>query len=170
MKKLIIAVCLLFSIQAGAQELNKKKQDPSHNKEVMINTCTRAGIMEFPEFKTMYDAIYPDYKPDSVALTALMPFVQTTTITVVMGTWCGDSKLQVPHFYKIVDALGIPEKNITLICVDGDKKAENGLIDNLNIERVPTFIFSREGKELGRIIESPRKSLEQDMLAILTKK
>ena len=170
MKKLITAICLLFSIQAGAQEINKKIQDPSRNKEVMINTCTRAGIMEFPEFKTMYDAIYPDYKPDSITLEKLDPLLKTIHITVVMGTWCGDSKLQVPHFCKIIDALAVPEKNITLICVDGNKKAENGLIDKLNIERVPTFILSKDDKELGRIVESPRKSLEQDMLDILTKK
>ena len=170
MNKVIVAICLLFTLKAGAQELNKKIKDPSMNKEVMINTCTRAGIMEFPEFKTMYDAIYPDYKPDTLTLTTLKPLLETTAITVVMGTWCGDSKLQVPHFYKIVDALGIPEKNITLICVDGDKKAENGLIDNLKIERVPTFILSKNGVELGRIVESPMKSLEQDMLTILKKK
>ena len=35
------------------------------------------------------------------------------------------------------------------------------------IEYVPTFIFYREDKEIGRIIETPILSLEEDMLAIL---
>jgi len=30
------------------------------------------------------------------------------------------------------------------------------------IERIPTFIFLRNGKEIGRIIETPVKSLEED--------
>ena len=36
-----------------------------------------------------------------------------------------------------------------------------------DIEFVPTIIFLRNGKELGRIVESPEQSLEKDMRKIL---
>lgn len=155
-----------------AQDLNKTIQDPVKAKPVMINTCTREGLMHCEEFKTMYDGVYGDYKPDSLALFQLKKLAKDVKITIVMGTWCGDSKLQVPHFYKVLDDIDFDtDKNTKIICVDGNKKAENGLIDNLDIKHVPTFIiFDKKGKELGRIIESPKITLENDLLNILEKK
>jgi len=162
---------LLFAgVKAGAQDLNKKKQDAYRNKEIMINNCTRESVCNFPEFKSMYDTMYENYAPDAATINSLKPLVEGLKVTIVMGTWCGDSKLQVSHFYKVTDLLGIKEEDMTLICVDGEKKAENGLIDNLDIQRVPTFIFSKDGKELGRIVESPKETLEKDSYDILAKK
>jgi len=40
-------------------------------------------------------------------------------------------------------------------------------IDVYGVENVPTFIFFRNGEELGRIIEAPDKSLEEDMAGII---
>ena len=57
-----------------------------------------------------------------------------------------------------------------LIAVNEDKKTEEDEIDTLNIKLVPSFIFYRDGSELGRIVESPEKSLEVDVLGILIKK
>ncbi len=170
MYKLLTIFALFLGLQASAQDLNKKKQDTYRHKEVMINTCTRDQVANFPDFKTMYDSMYESYTPDSATLQNLKPLMEGVKISIVMGTWCGDSKLQVPHFYKITDKLGIAEGDITLICVDGEKKAEHGLIDNMNIERVPTFIFYKDGKELGRIVESPKDTLEKDALALLSNK
>ncbi len=170
MNKLLTLLVLFVGFQASAQELNKKKQDPFRNKEIMINNCTRESVCIFPEFKTMYDTMYESYAPDAAVLSSLKPLMEGVKITIVMGTWCGDSKLQVPHFYKITDQLGIAAEDMTLICVDGEKKAEHGLIDGMNIERVPTFIFSKDGKEIGRIVESPRDTLEKDALDLFSKK
>jgi len=170
MKYLLLILSLGIAMNTSAQQLNKKIQDPNHGQEILINLATKPVLKEFPGFKERYDMEYPNYKPDSLTLIALKSLMEDKKITLVMGTWCGDSKLQVPHFYKIADELSIPQKNITLICVDGNKKAENGLVDKLDIERVPTFIIYKDGKELGRIVESPRLSLEKDLLEILSKK
>jgi hypothetical protein len=170
MNKVFTAIILLFAMHSSAQSLNKNFQDPIKKRLVMINHVTRDSLINFPEFKTVYDNQYPDYSPDSVTVGKLKPLMQGLKLTIVLGTWCGDSKLQVPHFYKVLDQIGFPENDITLICVDGHKKDENGLADGLHIERVPTFIISREGKELGRIVESPKLTLESDLLGILTGK
>jgi uncharacterized protein (DUF1015 family) len=37
----------------------------------------------------------------------------------------------------------------------------------LEIEKVPTFIVYRNGEEIGRIIETPIKSMEEDLYEIL---
>ena len=39
----------------------------------------------------------------------------------------------------------------------------------MNIERVPTFIIYRGEKEIGRIVETPKKSLERDLWNIVKK-
>ncbi|MBP8067169.1 MAG: thioredoxin family protein [Pedobacter sp.] len=163
------ALLLFFAMHLSAQELNKKMEDPTKHKEVMLNICTREGITTFDEFKASYDPNYAAYKVDSTLIKELGKLAKGKKITIVLGTWCGDSKYQVPNFLKVADALNLSDNDITIIAVDGTKKAENGLIDKLKIERVPTFIFNdKKGVEIGRITESPKETLEKDMLKILT--
>jgi thiol-disulfide isomerase/thioredoxin len=112
---------------------------------------------------------YDDYMPGSQALNNLMGISQDDiTIKIVMGTWCPDSRREVPRFMKIIDLWHFPEDKITFVGVNEDKIAPVGDFDKLNIERVPTFIFYKNNVETGRIIEVPRTSLEQDMVNILT--
>lgn len=168
MKNILTGLIVLFAMHAGAQELNKKIEDPNRHKQVMLNECTREGITSFAEFKESYDPNYASYKPDSTVFADLTKALKGKKITIVLGTWCGDSKYQVPHFLKIMDGIKVDEDKIKFIAVDGTKHAENGLIDNLKITNVPTFIFTdKKGKEVGRITEHPKESLEKDMLKIL---
>ncbi len=85
---------------------------------------------------------------------------------VFLGTWCPDSRRNVPHFLKVADEAGIPPDSIRLYCVDRTKKSDDGLTASYDIQRVPTFIFMKGGKEIGRIVESPELSIEQDMVRI----
>jgi thiol-disulfide isomerase/thioredoxin len=171
MKSIVSIILLLFAMSTSAQELNKKVQDQYRDKEVLLNMCTRDGLITFPEFKASYDANYASYQPDSVIVNELNKLVKGKKITIVLGTWCGDSKYQVPNFMKLADALHISDDDVTFIAVDGAKKAENGLIDKLKVDRVPTFIFNDEkGTEIGRITENPKETLEKDMLIALAAK
>lgn len=154
----------------SAQELNKKTHDKVHDKEILINICDRKGLTSFPEFKEMYDPLYASYEPDSKILTQSKTRFNDKTVKIVFGSWCSDSKVNVPHFFKILDALNVDEKKIILIAVDGNKKAEGDIIDSLNITLVPTFIiYDKKGVELGRITEGPKTTLEGDLLEILNK-
>ena len=171
MKILLSITLIVLAMNVSAQEINKKIHDQARNKDVLINVCTREGITTFPEFKEMYDPIYAAYVPDAATLIELKKLVKNEKIKIVFGTWCGDSKVNVPNFFKVLDALHFKEKNVEIIAVDGNKKAENGIIDGLDIQRVPTFIvFDKKGKELGRIVEHPKATLEADLLEIYKKK
>jgi thiol-disulfide isomerase/thioredoxin len=90
-------------------------------------------------------------------------------VTLVMATWCSDSKEWVPRFYKIMDELNFNYKKLTLICVDREKKAAGTNVENLKIELVPTFIFYHKKHELGRIIEVPADLMEKEILRIVSK-
>ena len=90
-----------------------------------------------------------------------------------MGTWCGDSKQEVPRFYKVLEACEFPEDQLTVIALSSKpymyKKSPNHEEAGLNIHRVPTFIFYKDRKEVNRIVEHPIETFEKDMLNIVTK-
>jgi len=142
-------------------------EDPLKGRAVLISECTRDGLLSFPEIRDSYLQLYPAYTPDRVVTDMIKPLICGVRTIAVLGTWCGDSKLNLPGLLKVFDVLKIPENDIRFLCVDGRKTAGPGLIDHLNIEFVPTFIFFRHNRELGRIIERPLISPEEDLLMIL---
>ena len=107
------------------------------------------------------------YVPDESTVKALLPYSRQLRFVVVMGTWCSDSRTHVPPFFKLMEALQIPEKHIELIGVDRNKQSSKTDLSPLHISYVPTFVVLYEGKEVGRIVENPEVSLEHDLLQIL---
>jgi thiol-disulfide isomerase/thioredoxin len=163
MKNIVLTIILLFAMKVNAQDLNKKIEDTIKHKQVLINQCNRAGLTSFPEFKESYDFNYGYYKVDTNSVKILSKLTKDKTIKVILGTWCEDSKFQVPNFIKLLDALKISEDQVKFIAVDGNKKVEDGSIDKLKIEKVPTFIIGdKMGNEIGRITESPKETLEKE--------
>lgn len=95
--------------------------------------------------------------------------IDRTEMVVVLGTWCPDSRREVPRFMKIIESLSYDPERIRFIGVDSYKEAPLDDYDSFDIDRVPTFIFYHEKSELGRIIEYPETSLEKDILGILNR-
>jgi hypothetical protein len=46
-------------------------------------------------------------------------------------------------------------------------KDQKYYVKALKIERIPTFIFYRNGREIGRIVENPKTEMLEDILAIV---
>ena len=90
-------------------------------------------------------------------------------IKIVLGTWCIDSRREVPRFVKILDFIEFPSDKILFINVDEEKKGLSDEVQGLEINFVPTFIVYENGKEIGRIIETPFMSLEEDLINIVNK-
>jgi hypothetical protein len=170
MKKVLIAMILIFPLFLTSQELNKKAFDEKRNNEMLVGLCDRGGFKTIQSnFDSAYQAEYPVYIPDAETMKVLQKKLKKIKIKVVMATWCGDSREWVPRFYKVLDQAQFNEKNLTLICVDHQKKAEVKGLSDLKIERVPTFIFYKKKRELGRIVEVPAGILEKDILNIISK-
>jgi thiol-disulfide isomerase/thioredoxin len=108
------------------------------------------------------------YAADQETIDALKLALKDVEIRAYMGTWCGDSKRETPQFYNILEAAYFDMDQLTMITVDRSKKRPVNLVSDYNIQRVPTFIFYRNGTEIGRYVERPRESLEKDMLKIVT--
>jgi thiol-disulfide isomerase/thioredoxin len=144
--------------------------DPDYSDPVtwVLGYFNRNQLVREPHSGWYLDS-YDNYRPSEDYINNLKT-IDTTglRIKIVMGTWCPDSRREVPRFLRITDMWNFPEGNITFIGVDDTKNAPVGEYAGLNIERVPTFIIYRNNIEAGRIIENPKTSLEQDMVNILT--
>jgi len=170
MKRLIFLALVMIPALAFTQKLNQKTADTKKNNEMLIGYCNRDGFATVKcNFDSAYKAEYSAYHADEATMKQLSEKLKGVKITIVMATWCGDSKEWVPRFYKIMDQLNFNYKNLTLICVDRSKKAPTTNVENLKIDLVPTFIFTRKKTELGRIIEVPADLMEKEILKILSK-
>jgi thiol-disulfide isomerase/thioredoxin len=120
-------------------------------------------------YSVWYIKEYDDYQFNSDFINKLLDFSKDSiAIKIVMGTWCPDSRREVPRFMRVLDLWNFPVSMVTFIGVDRSKLSPDGEYGKLNILRVPTFIIFKNNVEAGRIIENPATSLEQDMVNILT--
>lgn len=162
-------ILFLFPIQVTlAQNLNTVVKDPDLKKDVMVGKCNRDGLKQ-GEYGLYFKSQYEVYEPSKRYIEKMKTKINLVDITVVFGTWCSDSKIQVPRFFKVLDMAGYNEKRMTVIGVSRKKIAFVTNIEHLNIKLIPTFIISQNGKELGRIIETPKKSIEKDLAKIIKK-
>jgi len=122
----------------------------------------------YSDHSSWYISEYNEYAPSPSVMDELMNADhEGLKITIVLGTWCPDSRREVPRFMKVIDLWGFPVNKIRFIGVDMNKNAPLDEYQQLGIARVPTFIFFKNNIETGRIIEVPVTSLEQDMVNIL---
>lgn len=168
MRKLLLIAGLILTISnLFAQDDNHKIFDEKSGKEILIGTVTRDGLISMGDW---FDSTYKAYKPDETIINSIKAkSAGYPWVFIVLGSWCGDSREQVPHFLKILDQLSYPPEQIFMVAVDRNKKAGNFCVGDYNITLVPTFIMTIDGEEKGRIIEAPVTTLEQDFLNILNR-
>lgn len=80
----------------------------------------------------------------------------------VCGSWCEDTQHLLPQFINVSEQIGL--QNVDYYFVDRDKKSPENAKENFSIDRIPTFIIYKNGKELGRIIETVPEPIEQVLL------
>ena len=113
-----------------------------------------------------YKQNYQDYEPDTLALNNLDIPSGDVEIITILGTWCSDSQREIPRFIKVMEKLKNKNIQVKYICVDRSKKDGAGLVDPYEVELIPTFIIKYNNEEIGRIIEIPQISIEEDLLEI----
>jgi hypothetical protein len=145
-------------------------QPSSEESTLIIGTFNPESLTKEP-YSSWYTSGYDDYQIKSEAFNFLLDIPRDNiTIKVVMGTWCPDSRREVPRMMRILDIWKFPMSQVTFIGVDRKKIANVPGYESLKIEKVPTFIIYKNNIEAGRIIEVPTTSLEQDLVNILTVK
>lgn len=176
-----IAFCIIL-LSAGCVAKKTITSEPVITQEVtpeVINFSDQAtwllgyftyGQMTRAPHSTWFMKGFDEYQLNNEPLEKLIVIPKDDlTIKIVLGSWCPDSRREVPRFMRILDKWQFPISKVVFIGVDNSKIAPVGEYSGLNIERVPTFIFYKNNIEAGRIIENPKTSLEQDMVNILTR-
>jgi thiol-disulfide isomerase/thioredoxin len=152
-----------------AQQFNTITIDEKTDKPMLVGYTTLEAFSD-TSFSWWWNSAYNMYEVDSVDVEELKVKLEDVDIKIVMGTWCSDSRTEVPHFYKILDEINYPNEKVTLINVNRDKQGLENEVEGLDINFVPTFIFYEAGEEIGRIIEMPYETLEKDMLELVPAK
>lgn len=128
-----------------------------------------ANLQRVVSFEPGFEAKVALYEPSPQAIAFLQGYEKEVLIEVIYGSWCVDSVLNVPRFIKVMQEANNPNIKTRFVGVDRSKKKPAALVQGKDIQRVPTFIVYQEEKEIGRIIENPDQSIEEDLVEILRK-
>jgi len=134
----------------------------------LIGMVTRAEVESFDDvWRGLRSQEYETYQPDAAAISTIRQKAGDVDVFIVIASWSSETNRDLPRFFKIADQAGWPPERITMLAVDRTKKDLEGQTARWNVTRVPTFIFLRGGREIGRVVEKPATTLEQDIAQIL---
>ncbi len=140
----------------------------SHKKDtILLGVTNRQAIASnCPWFKTNYQKYYLN----DTAVQSLKAFAEFLSFTLVIGTWCSDSKEHIPAFYKLMDSLLIGEDKIVVYAVNRKKeRVITKEIKAIKFKYLPTIVVYYKKKEIGRIVEDTKISMENDILEMFKK-
>jgi hypothetical protein len=155
-------VCLVITVMAFALLLP-------------LNAPGRQGPEELTKEKILaagqaWQDKYDNFQPPADMVEALKSkFGNDLRIDVYLGLWCPDSRNNVPLFLKLLDRL---ETIVPVKYYDVPRKTSRDVkyyVEEFKVEKVPSFIFYRYGKEIGRIVENPKAGMVEDTFDILFK-
>jgi thiol-disulfide isomerase/thioredoxin len=155
MKKIYqLFVLFLFTYTLSASETN------AMNSYAVGDISIQSLFETNEDFQTNYQ----EYQPGNLLDPVLFRDIE---IYVLFGTWCHDSQREVPRLLGLLNSLNIQENYIHLIGLNYSKNEPQDRGKYFQVKKTPTFVFLRNQKEIGRIVEMPKISLEADLLKIL---
>ena len=160
MKKLLFLFFLCSFSLANGQE----------NEDINGNLIGYIGKSDFlkGKHKDWFLKNYEDYHPNQKIVQKIKKNIKNVSIKAFIGSWCHDSKRELPRFYKIMELTAFDfTNNFQMIGITIGKKTPDNLQKGYAVKHTPTFIFYRDGKEIGRFVEHSRKTIEKDLLRIL---
>lgn len=172
-KRINIIMFILIMISLGLFNLNSSDipegmfEDPKTGKPMLLGTITIEELQQEP-FDEWYQMESDGYEVDTELTNAISDPGQYT-YEVFLGTWCGDSRREVPRMEKIFSEMGIDMSNVLIVTLDRDKVSPSAEQEGKDIRYVPTLIVSKDDQEIGRIVESPSSetaTLESDLFEI----
>jgi len=142
---------------------SKKVVHRSPSKVILTGWLTDEQLLnQLPAYKAEHD----QYQPDREFLEELKKLSTNVHILVFLGTWCPDCQREVPRFLNIMESVQNPKISYKLLGLDRSKRDAAGLAQKHLIEFVPTFVVLQNDEEIGRIVEKPMVSIEQDLVEI----
>ena len=108
------------------------------------------------------------YKVNNEWVDSVEKHFKDLNLKLFMGTWCEDSEREVPAIFKLLDAVNFDQNKIDIYAMSEEKTTSENFEKGLNIIKVPTLIFYKDGKELNRFVEFSIVSLKEDIRKIVS--
>jgi len=167
MKKIFISALLLITAAFI------KAQQPATKQDILYGMIQKEELQKSP-YSEWFNTGYDNYEPDAALSDKIKKLIsKDVSLQVFLGTWCGDSRREVPRLLKLLDVVGFLQKNLQIIALGGGdsllKQSPQHEEAGKAIFRVPTIIVYKNNIEINRINEFPVLSLEADLYAILSR-
>jgi thiol-disulfide isomerase/thioredoxin len=153
----------------------------NNSSEVMAETKTKTNFqqgmligefdkedLEQDAFSKWFNSGYSEFNPSEEAMKTIKKNIGDYEIIAFMGTWCPDSRRETPKVFKILDEAGYDMSKLTFYGVNRQKTTTDNIEKEYSLNRVPTVIFLKDGKEVNRFVEYPRESIEEDFAKIVS--
>ena len=179
MKSLLYIFLIAFAMNCGsanqnnqntaevASSENTESEEEEQQSDVLVGEIQKEDLQQAPH-KGWYDPMYQSYESGAEALETIKKNINDYKIKVFMGTWCGDSKREIPKLYKLLELSDYDFEKLEMNGVRRDKTLPNDIQKDFDIHHVPTIIFYRNGEEAGRFVEYPQEELEDDIAKIVS--
>lgn len=137
--------------------------EPPPPEPFLLGPVEWSELEELSGWQEEYDAT----EPDQAALERLGSAVESYRIVTVLGSWCHDSRREVPRLVKILDRLETPVFSHEMIGVDRTRRIDDPEVAAFagverTVDLVATIVvFDSAGVELGRVVETAEKPIEE---------
>lgn len=170
----VAAICITTTFSpahAQAPTVFTNIEIKNANGDAMLLGHCNIAMLRQGVFQQWFIPGFNTYQPDTSVTRFLGPLLKNKCIEIFLGTWCGDSRREVPRMLKLLEIAGFDIQKVKLIFVnntaDAYKQSPQHEEAGKNIKRVPTMIVYENQVEIGRIIEYPVDTLGKDLLRIL---
>ncbi|MDZ7372885.1 MAG: thioredoxin family protein [candidate division KSB1 bacterium] len=153
-----------FVILLAALALHCAQQRKEPSSPLLLGGLSPDSLFQrLPRWKQVYES----YSPDSSAVKLLRGLQEPVEVLVFLGTWCEDSEREVPRLAKTLDVVGNSHIAARYLGVPRSFRETDDAAAQYEIVAVPTFIVRKGAVEIGRIVETPKTRIENDLVAIL---
>lgn len=162
MNKILLVTCVCFVLISSCKAQQQAAPAPANhvpyetikaNNEVTLKGLLNRSVIEKDTTFHWFKDNYALGMSDASAIEAFHQKKDKFHVVIFGGTWCEDTQILLPVFYRLADKSGLPDSSITFIGVDRNKQTLDNLSGAFNITSVPTFIVMHDGKEAGRVVE-----------------
>lgn len=135
----------------------------------LYGKVTADSLKKFDWYQKNMDKYNPD---DDIIARLKKQNLSDYHIKIFFGTWCGDTKRELPVLMKVLNEISFPIDKISFYATSSAdtiyKQSKLREEKGLYIFRVATFIIEKKGIEINRIVEYPKISMEIDLLKIMS--
>jgi len=137
--------------------------EPRPPTPVLLGKLRWDDLAGLPGWREEHDA----YSPNGEAVRRLRSVKGRYRIVTVLGSWCSDSRREVPRLVRVLESVGSDRFSLEMFGVDrtlvvsADGFPEE-VLPGRKAERVPTIVVLDEyGQEMGRVVETAEAPLEE---------